>query len=344
MSSVTSDEDSKKVISKPSNTNFGDSIIKASPKERTVLIGKLLYPKIKSVYPEFANHILSVMTSAFHYSELFHMLSCPYFLNIRLREAQMVIDISNDFTDPGETLQRLLCQRQPLNSLLKARLLLLLQQNSIDIADIITNKLANLENCAILHLLQCVDCLTIRIDEIRLQIGINYEKRALVVKNCLGSLEESIDISDERHLLGLDLFSTLEGDESLTDDESLKEEITPQVVMQGQGGRIFNQLCSVPLITKDHKEILIKQLVPIIKSLYTDFHEELYAFLEDLDNSELLHMLWCRGFLYTKLDDFYTSITMCRQFIESSDMEPKPFFFSSQGTESIYEWNDFQEK
>ncbi|XP_029654446.1 uncharacterized protein LOC115227873 [Octopus sinensis] len=338
MSSIKSETRSQNTISQSMNAKrkFINSLIKASPAERMVIIGELLYPVIKSLYPEIAKQIIYVMASTFHYSELFHMLNCRYFFDVRMKEALIVIDMCKDFSEPNNVLHQLLTGRQPLNRLLKIRLLVVLQHHCADIADIIINELANLDNSAILHLLQCADCRTMHIDEIRSQIIAYSGKQPYAVKNSLVNINESVEIVDERHLLGEDLFSTLEGDQTSTDDdERITEEISPQIVIQGQGGKIFSELSSVPLTSKVHKKILIKQFFPLIKSLYPRFHHKILTFIEGIDNSELIHMLWCRAFLHLKLDEIHSKMKLSDDSIYCME-ESKEFLFSEEETQSFY--------
>lgn len=340
MSSIKSETGLQNTISQSldANRKFINSLIRASPAERMVIVGELLYPAIKSHYPETAKEIIYVMASAFHYSELFHMLNCRYFFDVRMKEALILIDICKDFSQPNDVLHQLLTERQPLNNFLKMRLLFVLQHHCADIADIITNKLANLENSAILHLLQCADCRTMHIDEIRSQIIAYSVKQSHAERNSFVNLNESVEVPDERHLLGEDLFSTLEGDQLPTDDnERITDEISPQIVIQGQGGKIFSELSSVPLTSNVHKKILIKRLSPLIKSLCPRFHREILTFIENIDNSELIHMLWCRAFLHLKLDEIYSKMELSDDSTYSTE-ESKELLFSEEETQSLYQW------
>ena len=305
------------------NKQFMNSLICSTPAEQKLMLSELLFPSIHSMYPELSKRVASIMFHICHQSELFHMLNCHQFFKMRLDEVLTLIKLCENHLGFSSDLPRsVLVERQPLNKLLKNQLLSLVRNLCPENAEAVTLKLSNLENSVILHLLHCYDCLNVRVIETQTTLLLGQLKQPLCTKDSLESIDQTIEMPEERHLLGDDLFSTIQGENSTS--MTITAEQRQTVLIEGQGGRIFSELRSVPLTLKVQNKILLKQLAPLIKGLYPNYSLELISAIRGIDNSELVHMLWCRNFLLSKLEEILCLLRISHEplFQETSLISP----------------------
>lgn len=305
------------------NRQFINSLIYSTPSEQKLMLSEMLFPSIHSMYPELSKRVANVMFHICHQSELFHMLNCHQFFKMRLDEVLTLIRLSEShFGLSGDIPRSILVDRQPLNKLLKIQLLSVVRNICSGNAEAVTAKLSSLENSVILHLLHCVDCLNVRVIETQTTL-LNQFKQPLCAKDSLESIDQTIEMPAERHLLGNDLFSTIQGENSKS--VTVATEQRQSVLIEGQGGRIFSELRNVPLTLKVQNKILLKQLAPLIKSHYPNFSLELLSAIRGVDNCELVHMIWCRNFLLSKLEEILCHLRISHEplFQQTSLVSPK---------------------